>query len=216
VISRVVPGALAAVAAAAALAGSAPSQPPVGTVIYTVQADPRLCPSPLCGGYWVALANMARTRCHDGVRRGRCYVAKAVGEDRRPLEAAVPDGALARAVVESSEHEGLGRLGVLAVAAVFTPAGTAKVSGGFYRVTDTGVRCIRAPCVSYRARPLNAWTRIAVSKVDLAAARATPFDVARAKAALHTRNGLLARGRFTRTSRGALVFRAFRLYLRVP
>lgn len=187
----------------------------MGTAIYTVQADPRLCPSPLCGGYWVALANVARTRCHDGVRRDRCYVATAVGEDRHPLEAAVPDGALARAVLESSDYEGLGRLGVLAVAAVFTQGGTAELSGGYYRVTETGVRCIRAPCFSYRARPLNAWTRIAVSKVDLGAAHATPFDVARAKAALRTKNGLFARGRFTRRA-GGLVFRASRLYLRVP
>ena len=88
------------------------------------------------------------------------------------------------------------------------------MTGGYYRVTDTGVRCVRDPCFSYRTRPLNGWTRIAVSGVEVGAARATPADVARAQAALRTKNGLFARGRFATTEAGGRVFRALRLYLR--
>ncbi len=33
---------------------TAARQPPTGTAIYVVRVDKRLCPSPLCGGYWVA------------------------------------------------------------------------------------------------------------------------------------------------------------------
>ena len=66
-------------------------------------------------------------------------------------------------------------------------------SGGFYRVTDTGIRCVRAPCFSYRVTQVNGTTGTAVSGVDLEAARATPKAVARARAAVEKKNGLYAR-----------------------
>jgi len=128
----------------------------------------------------------------------------------------VPDGALVRADIELSIYEGIGSLGVLVVAVVYSPAGTAPVSGGYYRIIDTGIRCIRAPCFSYRATQLNGSTRTTLSDVDLSSARATSAEVARADAALRTKNGLLARGRFARTTDGGRVFRALRLYLRAP
>jgi hypothetical protein len=204
------------IVAIGALAGSASSQPPVGTGVYAVRADPRLCPSPLCGGYWVALANGARTRCADGTRKSQCYVARAVDARRRPLEVSIPDQGLVRADLEPWDFEGFGKLGVLAVAAVFTPAGTAPVSGGYYRVRDTGLRCVREPCFSYRATQVNGSTRTTTSDVDLAASGATPAEVMRAEAALHTKSGLIARGRFARTSEDGIVFRALRLYFRAP
>jgi len=198
------------------LPGSARSQPPIGTAVYVVRVDPRLCPSPLCGGYWVALANGVRTRCADDTRQARCYVARAVDENRHPLEVSVPDGALARAAIEASDFGGLGKLGVLAVAVVYAPAGVAQVSGGYYRVSDTGVRCVRAPCFSYRATQVNGRTHTFLSGINLGAAQASPTDVARAEAALQTKNGLLARGRFAKSPDGGRVFRALRLFLRVP
>jgi hypothetical protein len=123
---------------------------------------------------------------------------------------------MVRADLEQWDFEGFGELGVLAVATVFTPAGTAPESGGYYRLVDTGIRCIRAPCFSFRATQVNGSTRTTVSDVDLQAARATSTEVARAQAALHTKNGLISRGRFARTSDGGTVFRALRFYLRAP
>jgi Domain of unknown function (DUF6748) len=179
--------------------------------LYTVRVDPRLCPSPLCGGYWVALANGARTRCADGLRHPRCYVARAVDTSGNPLGAIV-DGALVRGAL------GVGRddLGEVVVIGVYAPAGSAAVSGGFYRVVDTGVRCIRAPCFSYRATQVNGSTRTTVSDVDLQASEATPAEIVRARTSLQTKNGVIARGRFARTPAGGRVFRALRLYLREP
>ena len=203
-------------ALAGALSAPAAPQQPIRTAIYTVRVDPRLCPSPLCGGYWVALANGARTRCADEKPRARCYVAKAVGVDRHPPDVGVPDGALVRAEIEAWELAGLGKLGVLAVAAVFAPAGTAPMSGGYYRVTDTGIRCIRAPCFSYRATQVNGSTRTTLSGVDLEAALAAPAEVDAAQAAVRTKSGLLARGRFVSSADGGRLFRASRLFLRAP
>jgi hypothetical protein len=195
--------------ATGALVGSAASRPSGVPAIYTVRSDPRMCPSPMCGGYWLALANGARTRCADGVQRSQCYVAESRG-------ASLFDGGLARGVIQSADYGGLGQLGVLVVSAVFAPAGTATDSGGYYRVRDTGIRCVRAPCFSYRATRLNGSTRTTMSEVDLQAAQAAPGEIERAQEALHSTNGLFARGRFVRTSHGDVTFRALRLYLRAP
>jgi hypothetical protein len=208
--SRVVLVAVLAAAALGAGTGSAANvRPSPVPAIYTVRSDPRLCPSPLCGGYWVALANGARTWCSDGVQRSRCYIAEARG-------ATLFDGGLAKGTINSADYGGLGKLGVLVVSAVFAPAGAAAVTGGYYRIVDTGIRCVRAPCFSYRATQVNGMTRTTMSGVDLEAAWAKPTEVERAQTALYTKNGLLARGRFVRTPDGGRVFKASRLFPRVP
>lgn len=184
------------------LAGAAPaaSNPqPVGSSYYVVRPDPRLCPSPLCGGYWVSLANHARTRCHDGLFRPRCYVANAIDEHRHPLTTSVADGALARAAIEPREFGGLGELGVLVVAELRSPVGRAA-AGDFYRLRDTGVRCTRAQCFSLRASRLDTSSRTTVSDLDLRPARPSPDELERAEAALTTSNGLFASGRIVRTA----------------
>ena len=186
-------------------------QPPSGTAMFVVRADPRLCPSPRCGGYWVALANAARTRCPDGMRHPRCYVARSVGAGGQPL-AGIAEQALVRGAIDDGRDD----FGVLVATAMYAPAGKAAVSGGYYRVVDTGIVCVRAPCFSYRATQVNGSTRTTMSGVDLEASGAAPVEVARARSALRTKNGLHARGRFARSDDGGTVFRALRLYLRAP
>jgi hypothetical protein len=196
--------------------GATSAGPPIRPGIYVVRPDPRLCPSPLCGGYWVALANHGRTECSDGARRPQCYVARIVGGRRTPLQIEVPAGALVQADLESWEFESIGELGVLAAAALYPPAGTATGAGRYLRLVDTGIRCVRAPCFSYRATRVNGVVRTALSGVALGSARATPAEVARAEAALRTRNGLLARGLYVTGSDGGRVFHASKLFLRAP
>jgi hypothetical protein len=190
---------------------AAPGRPATASALYTVRVDPRLCPSPRCGGYWVALANGARTRCADGLRHPRCYIAVAVGPRGEPL-GRIAGGALVRGAIELGPDD----LGQLVAEAVFVPAGRAKVRGGYYRVRDTGIRCIRAPCFSYRATQVNGFTRTRVSGVDVAAAKATAKELARANAALRTQDGLYARGRISTGLDGGRTFHALRLYLRAP
>jgi hypothetical protein len=197
---------------AVAVASAVARQPPAGTAMYVVRNDPRLCPSPLCGGYWVAIANGARTVCADGLRRPRCYVARAVGAYGSARTDGIAEGALVRGALDAGPDD----LGELLTTAVYAPAGTAEVSGGYYRIVDTGVRCTRAPCFSYRATQVNGSTRTPTSGVDLAASGATPTEGGRARSALHAKNGLYALGRFARTPDGGRVFRALRLYLRAP
>ena len=87
------------VVSAAAVSASAARQPATGTSMYLIQHDPRLCPSPMCGGYWLTIANGVRTRCSDGIRRPRCYVARAVDTRRRSL-GDIPEGALVRGAID--------------------------------------------------------------------------------------------------------------------
>jgi hypothetical protein len=203
------------VMAGISVASSAARQPPTGTAVYVARHDPRLCPSPRCGGYWVAIANGARTRCSDGLRHVHCYVARAVDAKGRTLGGDISEGALVRGAIDAW-RSAFDNLDELVVAAVYAPAGTASVGGGYYRVIDTGIRCIRAPCFSYRAMQVNGSTGTAVSSLDLDASGATPTEVDRAHAALRSKNGLYARGRFAPTPDGGRVFRALRLYLRAP
>ena len=209
--SRVCLLAMLAVAAGATAPSSGARQPPTGTAIYVVRHDLRLCPSPMCGGYWVAITNGARTRCTDGLRHVRCYVARAFDWSRHPI-GDIPEGALVRGAMDS----GRDNLDELFVTAAYAPAGTATVSGGWYRVTDNGIRCVRAPCFSYTVTQVNGRTRGPVSSLDLQASRASAADIARAVRGVSSKNGLYARGRFARTPDGGTVFRALRLYLRAP
>jgi hypothetical protein len=209
--SRVCLIAMLAVIAGAIATGSAARQPPTGTAVYVVRHDLRLCPSPMCGGYWIALANGARTRCLDGLRRPRCYVARALDAKRRPV-GDIPEEWLVRGAIEA----GADKFGALLVSAVYAPAGTATVSGCFYRVFDNGIRCIRAPCFSTTVSQVNGSTRTTVSDVDLAASGANPAEIRRAQPLVATKAGLYARGRFGATPYGGRVFRALRLYLKAP
>ena len=203
-----------AIAVATCLAGAGRTAPVAQAPIYTVLVDPRLCPSPLCGGYWVALANGVRTTCADGMRQPRCYVAKAVAAEQRERGLSVPNDGLVRGHLETFVIEN-GTFGLLVAEDVYAPAGKAVVTGGYYRVVDTGVRCIRAPCFSFRVTQMNGSTRTFTSAVDLRSAAATKDELSRATAALRTKNGLFARGRFGTSSKGGRVFRASRLFLRV-
>jgi Domain of unknown function (DUF6748) len=204
-------GVVLAACAVAASSGVA-REPPIGTAMYVARHDPRLCPSPLCGGYWIAIANGARTRCNDGLRRPRCYVARAVDAKGNVLASGITEGALVRGAIDAGPDD----LDELVATAVYAPAGTAAVSGGYYRLVDTGIRCLRAPCFSYRATQANGSTRTTTSSFDLVASGATPTEIRRAQSALRTPNGLYARGRFAHTADGGRVFRATRLFLRAP
>ena len=202
------------VVSAAAVATSSARQPPTGTAMYIVRHDPRLCPSPMCGGYWLTIVNGVRTRCSDGQRRPRCYAGRAVDRQRRPL-GDIPEGALIRGAIDDWKAM-RPELDQLVVSAVYPEAGNAEVSGGYYRVFDTGIVCVRAPCFSYRAQAVNGASKVTTSGVDLEASGATKTDVERARLRLRTRDGLYARGRFAATPDGGRVFRALRLYLRAP
>src|SRR5436190_18824054 len=198
---------------ARAPAASRVPAPVLATAIYVVPPDPRLCPSPLCGGYWIGLANHARTRCADGLLRPRCYVAVALDAGSRQPRS-VPAESLVKATLGLQSFGDLGELGALFVTDVWAPVARAKVAGTFVRLRDTGIRCVRAPCNSIRLGRLNIGAHtMLVSSLDLGPVRTGPTRK-RAEAALATPEGLLAAGRTLSLAGGGRLFRADEVYLK--
>ena len=188
---------------------TAARQPPTVTAIYVVRVDKRLCPSPMCGGYWLAIANGARTRCANGLRYPQCYVARATDFRGKPLDS-IEEGSLARGAIDLGRDD----FGELRATAVHAPEGKAPESGRYYRLVDTGIRCVRAPCFSTRASRLNSARKTTISGLVLTTLRYDEELEKRVLAGLATRNGVLARGRIRPTPDGGRVFHASRFYLR--
>ena len=168
--------------------------------IYRMRTDPRLCPSPACGGYFAARVNMAATPCHDGTTRPACYVAAVDLDALAPVAAARARAALAggRPLVSGSFASFSGptglKLATLAAQQAWIPAGETGDGGEtIYRVVDTGIRCVRAPCFSLRATVVNTNRTTRLSGVDLAAPGVSSAALRRAHALL-AQGGVLAGG----------------------
>ena len=109
--------------------------------------------------------------------------------------------------------KGVGELGVLVVADVRVPVGR-KTDAMLYRVRDTGIRCVRAPCFFMRAWRLSTSYVVTVSELGLDSARLTSEELRRAEAALQTKNGLFLAGRIERAADGGRRLSVLRVYLR--
>ena len=152
----------------------------------------------------------APTACDDA----RCYVARAVDASGRAV-GDIPEG------VARSRRDRCAAATISAsslVTAVYARRGRRQPSsGGYYRVFDNGIRCVRAPCFSYTATQVNG-----IDSHDGLGRRPRRIRApARARSRAprrrsRTKDGLYARGRFARTPDGGRVFRALRLYLRAP
>jgi hypothetical protein len=177
--------ALALLTASLALVASAGAAGP--TTTFLLQPDPRLCPSPRCGGVWVQRVNHTRTRCLDGALALRCYVARVRG-------APVTPGMLARGRLVQAGLDGFPGLAELRVVTSWRPALTAPrgTREAVFRVRDTGIRCVTTPCFSWRASALESSRTVALSAVDLRALDALPAARARVEAELVRGGALLA------------------------
>ena len=222
------PGAFALVviaALAAALAGSATAHRPNGTATYVrVRPDPRLCPSPMCGGWWVRRVNRATTVCGSGMVSPECYAATfdftgldLTDEERSTVEHALARGtALLRGRLVRGTLAGPPpsvKLHVLSVTEIWLRYGRAQTSGTVFRIEDNGVRCVRAPCFSLRASVLNTTQQRDVSSLGLAAAGASAAAVRRARAALEAA-GVIVEGRVVATGDGGRTLDASAFWLR--
>ena len=175
-----------------------PSTTARAPAVYRLRGDPRLCPSPMCGGFWASRVNRTKAICLDGVARAACYAASvdlsaltspARNHARPALSTgrALVTGAFAR---YSNEFP---QLAQLVATRVWLAAGGAGDTGTVYLVVDTGLRCIRAPCFSLRATAVNSTSSLTLSNLDLAGTGASAAAIARANATL-AHGGVLASG----------------------
>jgi hypothetical protein len=222
------PGAIALVviaALAAALAGSATAHSPNGTATYVrLRPDPRMCPSPMCGGWWVRRVNRDTIICGNGMVSPECYAATVdstgldlTDEERSTVEEALARGtALLRGRLTRGTLTGpppLVKLDVLTVTEIWLRYGRAQTSGSVFRVEDNGVRCVRAPCFSLHASVLNTTRHRDVSSLGLAASGASAAAARRARAALEEA-GVMVEGRVVATADGGRTLRASAFWLR--
>jgi hypothetical protein len=91
------------------------------------------------------------------------------------------------------------QLAALGALDVWVARGADGWAGNVYRVTDTGIVCIRAPCFSLRATVVNTTRTIKLSEIDLEGASASAIAIERARALL-SHGGVLVAGTVRRVS----------------
>jgi hypothetical protein len=200
-------------AAAPEVAGDAGDDPGLeasagGIGYYAITADARKCPSPMCGGWMIAALNRTTTRCLDG-GGASCYVsaldwgAAGLGDaDQAALLAAArtpaPLGGVYAIVRGGFVPAGANERGRFAVREGWVAEGTTPSTGTFVRVTDNGLRCLRAPCPSITEQTLNAGASVDIAAMDFTPAQLTEAQITTCQAEMATADGILVAGaRFT-------------------
>lgn len=222
-VCRVVIGTLvtATVLLAGAPAGASEPTRPLASY-YLARADPRLCPSPMCGGIWLKLLNMPATVCGDGARQEECYAASADlsrlrtdEKGRVQLQQLITEGrAVARGRLVRGLVEGFPELDTFVVSEVWSASSSlGRAQGVFRRLRDSGIRCVTTPCFSTNAAVLNTRRVEKVSSVDLARTGAPPAERRRALDDIAGR-GLVAAGRILRRPGRGRAFVATQFYVR--
>jgi hypothetical protein len=131
---------------------------------YAVTAvDMRRCASPMCGGVFVKRVNQALTRCGDGTYQAQCYVSDLSFSSLDLSEADVTEvndafrakHAIVRATMRRFTAPNDARLARLNVREAWLAAAEVNVDSNVYRIADTGIRCITAPCNVLGAYQIN-------------------------------------------------------------
>jgi hypothetical protein len=207
------------------LAGNAAAHSPNGTAPYVrVRPDPRMCPSPMCGGWWVRRVNRDTIVCGNGMVSPECYAAdldvstlQLSEQQRASLNHALAAGTLlARGRLVRGSVSGPPpnvRLDTLVVTEIWRRYGQARTAGTVFRVEDNGIRCVRAPCFSLHASALNTAAHRNVSTLELGASGASRAAVQQARAALDDA-GVMVEGRVVPSADGGRALRASAFWLR--
>jgi hypothetical protein len=167
--------------------------------VYRLRADPRMCPSPRCGGFWASAVNRTVTTCLEGTSKPACYVASIdltalAPSAQASLRAALASGrVLLQGVFARRGSDELPPVAALVARDGWLAVGRGTESGVVYDVADTGVRCVRAPCFSYRATVVNGRRGATLSGVAFGLAKVPASALGRVQAAL-LHGGVLAAG----------------------
>jgi hypothetical protein len=188
--------------------------------------DPRLCPSPMCGGYFVAQVNLKITPCADGRLARDCHASRL---DFTPFGLSEAEamrfesesfakrfGVVRGKLVQREMTPGL-RVDVLVVTEAWDGQARTSPRGWFNRLSSTGVVCVTYPCPSYKGERLNTNLVTSYNAVDLQASGAPPEAVREGYEALNDKR-LLAVGvdvPITGPAGAGVDFRAVEFYQRV-
>jgi hypothetical protein len=146
---------------------------PIGaSYYYTVtHADLRLCPSPMCGGYFVKQINKLKTICADGVLRDECHVmqldGKALGWTQQQTDdyfnnvfgakTGIVRGNFAHAL-DATTPAVSNSPDTLTITEAWQAQSKNVSTNPVYHVKDLGIVCIAYPCLDDTIEQLlNAW-----------------------------------------------------------
>jgi len=187
---------------AEATVSNASIRPDTSSRYYIVTGlDPRLCPSPRCGGFFVKEVNKPKTQCADGTWQRQCHAAEldasALGwsddELARFNEQFGQRHALVRGKLRKIERGSI-KADVLVVDEGWLGQALSKPIGTFYGAKASGIVCITYPCPSIHERKLNFRAERLIADVDLAASGAAEEQIAAGYKALSEPAGILAVG----------------------
>ena len=142
---------------------------------FALLPDPRLCPSPQCGGVFARRINLAVTRCPDELSGPVCHASDVDwgalgvdGEELARIQAAVlrGDGIVRGRLLRGREVPG-GFARRLVVTEAWIAATSALADGDVYRVRDLGIVCVTTPCFFLHASTLNTTRHRDISGLDL-------------------------------------------------
>ena len=162
------------------------------STFYKFRHDMRRCLSPVCGGYFISRVNFTKTKCVDGSWQSECYV---TGLDTRALgaDANLERVTLLRGTLKPQTFGTFGTYALFVVSEAWAPINDGAPTGLFHRMTDSGIRCVRAPCPTIRAAKLNSTIASNVTDVDFTSSGGTPAELRGSRPSMYT-DGFLAVG----------------------
>jgi hypothetical protein len=184
---------------------------------FGITADLRKCPSPLCGGWFLARVNQATTTCHDGRRAATCYTPVldwsdanlSAAQQAKLLDASSKEAgsgdvyAVVRGQFARTNSTSQPRTGRFVISEAWIAEGTGVPDGTFVRVKDNGLRCFAAPCPSVTETTLNMSRTTDIAAVDFTPAGLTEREVEGCLQDMTTPGGILVAGyRYTVTENG--------------
>ncbi len=202
---------------------------PRGTYYEVTRTDPRLCPSPFCGGVFVRRLNSSWQPCADRSLAEECYAGRidwsALGLAADEVAALEAELLQRRAIVRGRlEEADLGFAALIPVLVVSNAwrgvtGATPKDGLRYFGVTPSGIVCITSPCPSLTQRRLNSRRSNPLHELDLASSGATGEQIARGLEALYGGSGLIVYGTSGSIEGPAgqgRVLRAGEFYVEVP
>jgi hypothetical protein len=104
---------------------SSNSAPLADQAYFAIRADRRLCPSPICGGFWVSELNQSETHCADGTvatQTTGCYVAEINSDTQGLAERTRQIGtAIVKGKILPKTFASFGNLGQLSISEGWQP-----------------------------------------------------------------------------------------------
>ena len=175
---------------------------------FGITADLRRCPSPLCGGWFLARVNQSTTVCHDGTRAATCYAPVldwseanlSAAQQSKLLDASNREAgsgdayAIVRGRFARTNNTPQPRTGRFVISEAWVAETDAVPDGVFVRVLDNGLRCFAAPCPSVTEKTLNMGRSVDIANVDFTPAGLTERQLEGCLATMSTPGGILVAG----------------------